>query len=116
MQKVKYRCKGCGWTKEVPGEWADVKPRFCPTPTCELSVKKSKGRKSFRNNPEMLETTFRDVVPAPRKDVTVTSVVYDAPKSKNKEEADGKRGRRAHKVETGEVPHQEVSPEEGGTT
>jgi hypothetical protein len=92
MQKVKYRCKGCGWTKEMPGEWADVKPRFCPTPTCELSVKKSKGRKSFRNNPEMLETTFRDVHHAPRKDVTVTSVEYDGPEVK--EEAHGKEGRR----------------------
>lgn len=93
MQKVKYKCKGCGWTKEVPGEWADVKPRFCPTPTCELSVKKSKGRKSFRNNPEMLETTFRDIHCAPRKEVTVTSVEYDGPEP-SKEEGHGKEGRR----------------------
>lgn len=100
MQKVKYRCKGCGWTKEVPGEWADVKPRFCPTPTCELSVKKSKGRKSFRNNPDMLETTFRDVTTAPRKDVTVTSVEYDGPKPQGKEESNGKKGRRKQQAQT----------------
>ena len=93
MQKVKYRCKGCGWTKEMPGEWADVKPRFCPTPTCELSVKKSKGRKSFRNNPDMLETTFREVDCGPRKEVTVTSVEYDGP-SPTKEATHGKEGRR----------------------
>lgn len=110
MQKVKYRCKGCGWTKEVPGEWADVKPRFCPTPTCELSVKKSKGRKSFRNNPDMLEITFRDIHCAPRKDVTVTSVEYIADSIKNKEETDGKEGkRRSHKTETGEISRKEVS-------
>jgi hypothetical protein len=58
MDKVKYRCKGCGWSKELPNTWGDIKPRFCPTPTCEMSVKKSKGRKSFKNNPEMLEMTF----------------------------------------------------------
>jgi len=55
MGKVKYRCVCCGWTKELPIEWQDVKPRFCPTPTCEMSVKKSRGKKSFRLTPEKLE-------------------------------------------------------------
>ena len=58
MRKVKYRCTGCGWTKTLVADWADVKPRFCPTPTCEMSVKKSKGRKSFRTDPDKLETSF----------------------------------------------------------
>ena len=85
MEKVKYKCKGCGWTKEVPAEWADVKPRFCPTPTCELSVKKSKGRKSFRNNPEMLETTFKEVAQV---------VVIPEPETISIEEDNGKETRR----------------------
>lgn len=101
MQKVKYRCKGCGWTKEVPGEWADVKPRFCPTPTCELSVKKSKGRKSFRNNPDMLETSFRDIMCEPRKEVTVTTIEYAGePTPVLKEDSpSGRKARREHKTE-----------------
>jgi hypothetical protein len=89
MQKVKYRCKGCGWTKQMPAEWADVKPRFCPTPTCELSVKKSKGRKSFRNNPDMLETTMIDMHHV-KKEVTVTTVEYDGPTPPKDEVANGK--------------------------
>jgi len=102
MQKVKYRCKGCGWTKEVPGEWADVKPRFCSTPTCDMSVKKSKGRKSFRTNPEMLETTFRDILCAPKKEVTVTTLEYvpeELPVLKE-DQPSGKKHRRADKTET----------------
>lgn len=55
MDKVKYRCVCCGWSKELPLEWSDIKPRFCPTPTCEMSVKKSKGRKSFRLTPDNLQ-------------------------------------------------------------
>lgn len=58
MDKVKYRCKGCGWSKELPLEWGDIKPRYCPTPTCEMSIKKSKGVKSFRNLPDKLEVTY----------------------------------------------------------
>jgi len=65
MQKVKYKCKGCSWTKEMPGDWADVKPRFCPTPSCEMSLKKSKGRKSFRSHPEMLDVTFKNTMGEP---------------------------------------------------
>lgn len=77
MEKVKYRCKGCGWNKELPKEWADVKPRFCPTPTCEMSVKKSKGRKSFRSHPDMLDTTFVKSELAEKKDIIVTTVEYE---------------------------------------
>lgn len=90
MRKVKYRCKGCGWTKTLVAEWADVKPRFCFTPTCEMSVKKSKGRKSFRTNPEMLETTFIEPHHHERKEVTVTSLDYDGPKPEEKK-GNGKR-------------------------
>ena len=57
MDKVKYRCKGCGWSKVLPSDWADISPRFCPTPTCEMSVKKGKGKKSFKLTPDMLEIT-----------------------------------------------------------
>jgi hypothetical protein len=64
MDKVKYRCTCCGWSKELPLEWSDVKPRFCPTPTCEMSVKKSKGKKSFRLMPDKLQIT-EIVAPAP---------------------------------------------------
>lgn len=89
MEKVKYKCKGCGWSKELPAEWADVKPRFCPTPTCEMSVKKSKGRKSFRSHPDMLETTFVKPAVTEKKDVTVKSVEYEA-----KEQPSGKQNKR----------------------
>lgn len=92
MQKVKYRCKGCGWTKEMPASWADVKPRFCPTPTCEMSVRKSKGRKSFRNNPEMLETTFHETHHQ-HKEVTVTSVEYEGSGQAKDEASSGKERR-----------------------
>jgi len=61
MKKIKYRCKCCGWNKELPAEWADQKPRFCMASICEYSVKKSKGKKSFRTNPEMLEITYIDL-------------------------------------------------------
>lgn len=81
MRKVKYRCKCCGWSKELPADWADVKPRFCPTPTCEMSVKKSKGKKSFRSQPDKLEITF--IEPAPVQ-------VRDTPKQPK---ARGKRGK-----------------------
>ena len=74
----------------MPAEWADVKPRFCPTPTCELSVKRSKGRKSFRNNPEMLETTFHETHHE-RKQVTVTSIEYEAPAAPKHEGHSGQR-------------------------
>lgn len=82
MRKVKYRCKCCGWTKTLPADWADVKPRFCPTPTCEMSVKKNKGRKSFRSEPDKLEETFIEPVQHVRSEVTVSSVEYDAPQEK----------------------------------
>lgn len=93
MRKVKYRCKGCGWTKELVADWADVKPRFCPTPTCDMSVKKSKGRKSFRSDPDMLETSFIEPPTHVRQEVTVSSVEYDAPKEK--EESHGQRRSKA---------------------
>ena len=63
MEKVKYRCLSCGWTKEIPKEWGDVAPGSCPMKTCEMSLKRSKGRKSFRTNPEMLETTVTGTPP-----------------------------------------------------
>ena len=101
MRKVKYRCKSCGWTKHLPAEWADQKPRFCPTPTCEMSVKKSKGRKSFRTNEDMLEITFHEFKHE-RKEVTVTSVEYNGPtvaklpaKEKDKDEDSSGKERRS---------------------
>jgi hypothetical protein len=99
MQKVKYKCKGCGWAKELPVDWGDVKPRFCPTPTCEMSIKKSKGRKSFRNNPDMLVITYSEI---PVKTAKV------------EESASGREGqqqtnsRRKHKVPTGESTNEEI--------
>lgn len=77
MEKVKYKCLGCGWSKEIPKDWGDVKPKYCPTPTCEMSVKKSKGRKSYRNNPDMLQVTY-STSPAPeKKEVVKESAEYE---------------------------------------
>lgn len=63
MKKIRYRCKCCGWTKELPEEWGDIKPKCCMSSLCEYSVKKSRGRKSFRTNPEMLEISIIDLTP-----------------------------------------------------
>ena len=90
MRKVKYRCKSCGWHKTLPAEWADVKPRFCPTPTCEMSVKKSKGKQSFRNNPDKLETTFIEPHVHVRQDVTHTTVEHTESRPVKEEGKDGK--------------------------
>jgi hypothetical protein len=60
MSKVKYKCLCCGWTKELPAEWADVRPRFCPNSKCEMSAAKTKGKKSFRSHPDKLEVTFSE--------------------------------------------------------
>lgn len=95
MRKVKYRCKCCGWTKTLPADWADVKPRFCPTSTCEMSVKKSKGKKSFRNDPDKLETTFIEVPVSERKDVTVSSVEYEALSSFEETRGKGRKNKRS---------------------
>lgn len=95
MEKVKYKCKGCGWSKELPSTWADVKPRFCPTPTCEMSVKKSKGRKSFKTNPDMLETTFYTPVEPERKDVTVTTIDFEADSAEAKEDLSSGKEKRS---------------------
>ena len=58
MDKVTYKCKKCGWTKDITVLWADIKPVFCPNKNCELSKEKSKGKKSFRKYPELLEITY----------------------------------------------------------
>ncbi len=63
MDKVTYKCKCCNnWSKAIPAAWGDVSPRFCGNNSCELSLKKGKGKKSFKSNPEMLEK----VLPAPK--------------------------------------------------
>jgi len=58
MNKVIFTCKNCGWDGQLVSNWADIKPVFCPNKKCQFSKEKSKGRKSFRSNPEMLEITF----------------------------------------------------------
>lgn len=98
MKKVKFKCKGCGWTKELPETWGDVVPRWCPTPTCEMSVKKSKGRKSFRTNPEMMEVSQVEEVKPPKAEVVVKTVSYQ-----EKDHSSGKE-RRARKFEPTEQP------------
>lgn len=68
--KVTYKCKACKkWEKTIPAAWADQKPRFCMNQKCELSVKKGKGRKSFRRSPEMLEIILpkKSIAPAASK-------------------------------------------------
>lgn len=78
METMTYKCKCCGWEKSIPAAWADVSPRFCPTNSCDLSAKKSKGKKSFRSHPEMLER----IIPA--KKVEVVQVETPQPKVKKK--------------------------------
>ncbi len=64
MDKVTYKCKCCdSWEKAIPAAWGDVSPRFCGNNSCELSVKKSKGKKSFKSHPEMLEKCLPVVKP-----------------------------------------------------
>jgi len=54
-KRVIYRCKKCGWEGSVTAQWADIKPIFCPNEKCQLSKVKSKGKKSFRSEPESLK-------------------------------------------------------------
>jgi hypothetical protein len=64
-QMMTYKCKCCDvWEKAIPADWSDVAPRFCGNKRCELSLIKSKGKKGFRNSPEMLERVM-PVEPAP---------------------------------------------------
>lgn len=61
--KVTYKCMCCNdWEKSISAAWADVSPRFCGNNSCEMSIKKGKGKKSFKSNPEMLQK----VMPAPK--------------------------------------------------
>lgn len=43
--RIKYTCKGCGWTNSITAAWTDTKPRKCPTKRCKTS---------FLKNPEKL--------------------------------------------------------------
>jgi len=66
MDKIVYKCKNCGWTKQIIALWEDSRPVFCPNKKCELSKEKSKGKKSFRKHPDLLQVT------KPHKKPTVT--------------------------------------------
>lgn len=67
MDKITYTCKCCGWMTEVPGEWTDMSPRFCGNSSCELSLKKSKGKKSFKSNPDQLIKQLPEVIEESKK-------------------------------------------------
>lgn len=108
MEKVKYRCMGCGWTKELPKDWGDVRPRYCPTPTCEMSVKRSKGRKSFRTNPDMLQVTFVTPPVAEKKEVVQKTVEYEP-----KEQSSGNQ--RRHQQQSQRQRPAERAADESGT-
>ena len=55
MEKVKYTCAAClNWSKAIPATWGDIRPKFCGNNTCSLSLKKGKGKNSFRKSPESL--------------------------------------------------------------
>ncbi len=55
MDKLVYKCGCCNeWEKALPSSWSDISPRFCGNNSCDLSLKKSKGKKSFKSNPEFL--------------------------------------------------------------
>lgn len=75
-----YKCKSCGWEKSIPALWSDVKPRFCANAKCELSLKKGKGKKSFRSNPEQLEA----IMPAPKPAPEASKPAKKGPKVKKK--------------------------------
>lgn len=55
MEKVTYRCKGCGWEKSITILWADISPTRCPNHKCVYSGKNKKNRTSFIKEPNMLE-------------------------------------------------------------
>lgn len=55
MDKVTYKCNCCGWEKSIAAAWADVSPRWCGDGSCEFSLKKSKGKKSYKSHPDMLQ-------------------------------------------------------------
>lgn len=57
MNKITYKCKSCGWETHIIEDWGDIKPDFCGNKKCDYSAAKaSKTKKSFRTEPEMLET------------------------------------------------------------
>ena len=37
LPKIKYTCKNCGWSRQIPAQWADLKPRRCGNPKCNTS-------------------------------------------------------------------------------
>ena len=69
MDLMTYKCKCCGWSKSIPASWGDDSPRFCQNSKCEMSLKKGRGKKSFRSNPDMLEKILpvKKPQPAPTK-------------------------------------------------
>lgn len=83
MDKIKYSCKNCGWEKELPLSWKAMVPKHCCNPKCEYSSVKSKGKKGFMLNPEMLEIKeIRWIVTKPAKQVKKAE--EKKPKSKKK--------------------------------
>lgn len=55
MEKLTYKCNSCGWEKAIPAQWGDVSPRFCGNSSCDYSLKKGKGKKSFKSHPDQLQ-------------------------------------------------------------
>lgn len=82
MKKATFKCKLCGWEKQLPETWANVTPRFCGNHKCEMSARGGKGKKSFRITPELLEITLDSEKKAA--EASKADSHTDEPKVKNK--------------------------------
>jgi hypothetical protein len=54
-------CRKCGWKKEVPLLWADLRPKYCGNAKCKCS---------FLKEPEMLLSFEQDNAPVNEEVVT----------------------------------------------
>jgi invasion protein IalB len=67
-------CKKCGWRKEVPMLWADLKPRYCNNKKC---------RCSFATEPEMLAAFKLEQKVVEQQEEVTETVSYKSKKNKN---------------------------------
>lgn len=62
MDKLTYKCNKCSWSKTIPTEWGDLRPRYCGNKSCLTS---------FYKNPEALEVIIpkkEEIINTPKKE------------------------------------------------
>ena len=76
MARIKYTCKNCGWSRSVPAQWADIKPKRCMNAKCNTSFtkepdklniddptrksKKVESKVAFKGKPNKLESRIHE--------------------------------------------------------